>query len=159
MLNDRKINCTSGVVHRAIDRLGLNGKLGLKLSYYAVPQTVYYRPGGYAGLASRACAPIAGPTGESRIVLRDFLDEQGFEFVIGDGYYAFLNVKHWLEAGGYDDSAELGEYLAQEHGIAVVPGVYFSQAGADWLRFSYALPPERTAKAAERLLAGLNALK
>jgi aspartate/methionine/tyrosine aminotransferase len=106
----------------------------------------------------RACAPIAGPTGESRKVLREFLSSNDFEYVIGDGYYAFVNVKQWLERGGMADSAALGEYLAQEHGIAVVPGVYFSDAGQDWIRFSYALPPERTQAAAARFLQGLNAV-
>jgi aspartate/methionine/tyrosine aminotransferase len=74
--------------------------------------------------------------------------------VIGDGYYAFVDVTRWIEAGGFADSAGLGEYLAQEHGIAVVPGAYFSEAGANWIRFSYALPPERTHKAAGRFLEG-----
>lgn len=128
---------------------------GVIVSFYSQAVAIAAYERGYA----EACAPIVRPTAESRAVLRDFLTKQGFEFVIGDGYYAFVNVSRWLEAGGFQDSAALGEYLAQEHGIAVVPGVYFSQAGADWLRFSYALPPDSTAKAAERLLSGLNALE
>jgi aspartate aminotransferase len=107
---------------------------------------------------ARACESIVRPTAESRTVLRQFLTENGFQHVIGDGYYAFVNVRQWLERGGFGDSAGLGEYLAQKHGIAVVPGVYFSEAGADWIRFSYALPPEDTLKAARRLVEGLNAL-
>ncbi len=105
-----------------------------------------------------ACESIVRPTAESRVVLRRFLGEQGFKYVIGDGYYAFVDVTRWIEAGGFADSAGLGEYLAQEHGIAVVPGAYFSEAGANWIRFSYALPPERTLKAAGRFLEGLKAL-
>lgn len=108
---------------------------------------------------AEACAPIVKPAGESRVVLRNFLNDNGFRYVIGDGYYAFVNVSQWVERGGYGDSAALGEYLAQEHGVAVVPGVYFSAAGADWIRFSYALPPERTARAAARFLEGLNAIQ
>ncbi|GAB4576217.1 MAG: pyridoxal phosphate-dependent aminotransferase [Anaerolineae bacterium] len=107
---------------------------------------------------AKACAPIVEPTAQSRVVLRQFLEENGFRYVIGDGYYAFVHVGTWLARAGFEDSAALGEYLAREHGIAVVPGVYFSAAGADWIRFSYALPPERTASAAQRFLEGLNAL-
>jgi len=40
----------------------------------------------------------------------------------------------------------------------VVPGVYFSDFGARWIRFSYALPPEVTRAAADRLWQGLSAL-
>ena len=50
------------------------------------------------------------------------------------------------------------QYLAEEHGLAVVPGVYFSPFGGEWIRFSYATPPERTIGAARRLLEGLDAL-
>ncbi|MBN2469661.1 MAG: aminotransferase class I/II-fold pyridoxal phosphate-dependent enzyme [Anaerolineae bacterium] len=108
---------------------------------------------------ARASAPITRPTAESRAVLGDFLRAHDFRHVIGDGYYAFVHVGEWIARGGFGDSAGLGEYLAQEHGVAVVPGVYFSAAGADWIRFSYALPPARTAAAAGRLLEGLNAIR
>ncbi len=107
---------------------------------------------------AQACAPIARPTAESRALLRAFLPEHGFEHVLGDGYYAFINCTRWIQAGGFKDSEDLGAYLAQEHGLAVVAGVYFSEAAANWIRFSYALPPERTRQAAERLVEGLAAL-
>jgi aspartate/methionine/tyrosine aminotransferase len=42
--------------------------------------------------------------------------------------------------------------------VAIVPGVYFSEYGSDWIRFSYATPVERTLGAAQRLVDGLNAL-
>jgi len=42
--------------------------------------------------------------------------------------------------------------------VAIVPGVYFSVYGSEWIRFSYATPPERTLGAAERLLQGLEAM-
>ena len=32
----------------------------------------------------------------------------------------------------------MGQYLAEDHGLAVVPGAFFSSYGGDWIRFSYA---------------------
>ena len=46
----------------------------------------------------------------------------------------------------------------RDHGVAIVPGAFFSVYGNDWIRFSYATPPERTKGALERLLQGLEAL-
>jgi len=63
-----------------------------------------------------------------------------------------------LEAAGWVDSEPIGQYLAEEHGVAVVPGAFFSPYGGEWIRFSYATPPERTRGAAHRLLEGLNVL-
>jgi aspartate/methionine/tyrosine aminotransferase len=76
----------------------------------------------------------------------------------GKGYYAFIHVGDWLEASEWKDSEPLGQYLAEEHGVAIVPGAFFSPYGGEWIRFSYATPPERTLGAAERLLQGLNEL-
>ena len=59
---------------------------------------------------------------------------------------------------GWSDTEPMGKFLAEEHGLAVVPGVYFSAYSGEWVRFSYATPPERTQGAAERLLEGLGAL-
>lgn len=101
---------------------------------------------------------VSVPTGESRRVLRAALDESGLRYIMGDGYYAFIDMTRYVEAGGYDDTAGLGSYLAEEHGIAVVPGVYFSDAGANWVRFSYALPAERTQAAVQRFFEGANSL-
>jgi aspartate/methionine/tyrosine aminotransferase len=53
----------------------------------------------------------------------------------------------------------MGQFLAEEHGVAVVPGAFFSPYGGEWIRFSYATPPERTRGAAKRLLQGLKALE
>ncbi len=106
----------------------------------------------------RAAATIVEPTNASRAVLRRFFQEHGLTAILGKGYYAFINVAPWLEKAGMEDSAVLGQYLAEEHGLAIVPGVYFSRHGARWIRFSYALPPERTQAAAQRLLEGLQAL-
>ncbi len=105
-----------------------------------------------------AAATIIEPTNQSRAALKSLLDEHGFTAILGKGYYAFVEVGRWLRAVGWEDSAPLGEYLAREWGVAVVPGVYFSRYGADWVRFSYATPLDRTVGAFERLLAGLEAL-
>jgi aspartate aminotransferase len=101
---------------------------------------------------------IVEPTNASRRILKDFLVENAFEHIIGKGYYAFINVGRWLKLRGWADSEPLGQYLAEQHGIAIVPGVYFSEDGGDWIRFSYATPVEKTLGAAQRLVDGLTAL-
>jgi aspartate aminotransferase len=106
----------------------------------------------------KAAASIIEPTNQSRLVLQELLGKQGFTHILGKGYYAFIEVGKYLRAGGMADSAELGEFLAQKWGIAVVPGVYFSDYGADWVRYSYATPPDYTRAAFERLVAGLESL-
>ena len=78
--------------------------------------------------------------------------------VLEQGYYAFIDVGPWLEGTGMADSAELGTVLAERFGLAVVPGVHFSRYGARWIRFSYALPPEKTRRAADRLWEALSSL-
>ena len=127
---------------------------GVLPSFYSQAVAIAAYEMGFA----KACAPIVEPTAQSRATLNQFLSQHEFDYVIGDGYYAFINCEKWIAAGGLGDSEALGQYLAQKHGLAVVPGANFSPAGAQWIRFSYALPPERTRKAAERLLEGLNAL-
>ena len=106
-----------------------------------------------------AAAPILGPTQASRAWLRGFLKEQGLRHILGQGYYAFLHVGDALKAKGWADSEPLGQHLAEEAGVAVVPGAFFSPYGAEWIRFSYATPPERTQGAAERLVAALRELE
>ena len=107
---------------------------------------------------AKASAGIIGPTNASRAALREFAEAKGIRAVIGQGYYAFLDVGPWLERAGMADSAALGAALAERSGLAVVPGVYFSSYGARWIRFSYALPPDKTRRAAERLWEALAAL-
>lgn len=108
----------------------------------------------------KAAANVIEPTNASREVLRAFLSANNYQFIMGDGgYYAFINVAKWMEAGGYEDSFELGAYLAEDHGIAVVPGGAFSEDGDRWIRFSYALPPEVTQGAVERMHGALAALE
>jgi len=123
-------------------------------SFYSLAVAMAAYEMGYAEV-SRG---IVEPTNASRKVLREFLDEHGFQYILGQGYYAFINVGKWLEAKGLADSEALGQYLAEQHGVAVVPGIYFSEDGAQWIRFSYATPVERTLGAAQRLVDGLNAL-
>jgi aspartate aminotransferase len=123
-------------------------------SYYSLAVAMAAYQMGYAE-ATRA---IVEPTNASRQVLKNFLKENDLTYILGKGYYAFIQVGRWLERRGWSDSEPLGQYLAEEHGVAVVPGAFFSPFGGDWIRFSYATPPERTLGAAERLLEGLEAL-
>jgi aspartate/methionine/tyrosine aminotransferase len=106
----------------------------------------------------RAAAPIIGPTNASRAVVRDFLEEYQLNHVLGMGYYAFIDMSPWIEKAGLEDSAALGTVLAETYGVAVVPGVYFSDFGGGWIRFSYALPPATTAAALDRLWHALSSL-
>jgi aspartate aminotransferase len=108
---------------------------------------------------SEAAKPIIEPTNASRVVLKKLLAESGMQHIIGKGYYAFMNVGEFVKAGGLADSEPLGQFLAENHGIAIVPGAFFSPFGNDWIRFSYATPAERTEGAFKRLMEGLNSLK
>jgi len=107
---------------------------------------------------SEAAAPIVEPTNASRKVMQGFVEAKGIRSILGKGYYAFLDVGPWIDRAGLADSAELGAVLAEKFGLAVVPGMYFSDFGARWIRFSYALPPEVTRAATERLWEGLSSL-
>lgn len=109
---------------------------------------------GYA----EASRPIVAPTNASRVALQAFVREHGLRAILGKGYYAFIYVGDWLARKGWQDSEPLGQYLAEEHGVAIVPGAFFSAFGGDWIRFSYATPVEKTLGAARRLLEGLDAL-
>jgi aspartate/methionine/tyrosine aminotransferase len=106
----------------------------------------------------KAAKTIIEPTSQSRKVLRKALTQKGIPFIMGDGYYAFIDCTRYIEAGGLMDSEELLQHLGENYGVVIVPGVYFSQAGKDWVRFSYALPPAITEKAIYRMFEGLDAL-
>lgn len=123
-------------------------------SYYslAVAQAAYEM--GY----DQAVRTIVEPTNASRVFLKGFLKENNFQYILGKGYYAFINVGDWTARRDWSSSEPLGQYMAEEFGLAVVPGAFFSPHGKDWIRFSYATPPERTKGAAERLLEALKAL-
>ena len=108
---------------------------------------------------SEAAKSIIEPTNASRVILKKLLTESGMQHIIGKGYYAFMNVGEFVKAGGLADSEPLGQYLAENHGVAVVPGAFFSPFGNDWIRFSYATPAERTEGAFQRLVEGLESLK
>lgn len=123
-------------------------------SFYSLAVAMAAYEMGYA----EAARTIVEPTNASRTVLKDFLVEHNFQHILGKGYYAFINVAPWLRAKGWADSEALGQYLAEQHGLAVVPGIYFSEDGADWVRFSYATPVEKTLGGAQRLVEGLSAL-
>jgi aspartate/methionine/tyrosine aminotransferase len=106
----------------------------------------------------RAAATIIEPTNQSRVVMADFLEEREIRHILGNGYYAFLDMGPWLDRAGMKDTAQLGSVLAERFGLAVVPGVYFSDFGGRWIRFSYALPPETTRGATQRLWEALSSL-
>ncbi|MBI5965425.1 MAG: pyridoxal phosphate-dependent aminotransferase [Chloroflexi bacterium] len=108
---------------------------------------------------TEAAKTIIEPTNASRVVLKKLLAESGMQHIIGKGYYAFMNVGEFVKAGGLANSEPLGQYLAENHGVAVVPGAFFSPFGNDWIRFSYATPAERTEGAFKRLVEGLNSLR
>jgi aspartate aminotransferase len=106
----------------------------------------------------KACAPIVEPTRQSRQVLRKALDESGVPYIMGDGYYAFIDCTRYIENSSFTDSNDLGTWLGEQFGVTIVPGAHFSEAGANWVRFSYALPPEKTDGAVRRFFEGLNTL-
>ena len=108
---------------------------------------------------TEASKSIVEPTNASRKALKPLLEQHGFQHIIGKGYYAFINVAEFLQARGWADSEPLGQYLAENFGVAIVPGAFFSPFGNDWIRFSYATPADRTIGAFDRLVAGLNSLK
>ena len=106
----------------------------------------------------RAAAGIIEPTNASRKVVEAFLADHPIRNILGKGYYVFLDLEPWLERSSLADTAELGTVLAERFGLAVVPGGFFSEFGKNWIRFSYALPPETTAGALERLWLALSSL-
>jgi aspartate aminotransferase len=108
---------------------------------------------------TEAAKTIIEPTNASRVALKALLLRNEFEHIIGKGYYAFIKVGEFLQAKGWADSEPLGQYLAENHGVAIVPGAFFSPFGNEWVRFSYATPAEKTEGAFKKLLEGLNALK
>jgi aspartate/methionine/tyrosine aminotransferase len=124
-------------------------------SYFSQAVAIVAYEMGYAS----AVRTIVEPTNASRIALRSALDRTGFRYILGKGYYAFIHVGEWLAARGWQDTEPMGQYLAEEHGVAIVPGAFFSPYGGEWLRFSYATPVVNTVGALERLVEGLQALE
>lgn len=139
---------------KVIKHINSQASHGVVPSFYAQAVAIAAYEMGFG----KAAASIIEPTAQSRKVLRAALEKSDIPFIMGDGYYAFLDMTRYIEAGGFTDSGDLGAWLGENHGVTLVPGVYFSDAGKNWMRFSYALPPEITAKTFERLQAGLNSL-
>ncbi|MDD2694500.1 MAG: pyridoxal phosphate-dependent aminotransferase [Anaerolineales bacterium] len=124
-------------------------------SFYSLAVAMVAYRMGYA----RASESIVRPTNASRVVLKKFLDEHGFTYILGKGYYAFINAERWIKVMNWADSEPMGQYLAEQFGLAVVPGAFFSPYGGDWIRFSYATPVERTLGALNRLVEGLRSME
>jgi aspartate/methionine/tyrosine aminotransferase len=123
-------------------------------SFYSLAVAMAAYEMGYA----QASRTLVEPTNASRKTLKALLEKSGMRHILGQGYYCFINVGPFIRARGWADSEPLGQYLAEEHGVAVVPGAYFSPFGNDWIRFSYATPAERTEGAFGRLIEGLHAV-
>lgn len=147
-------NCHLIAPEAVVKYIVANASHGVIPAYYAAAVAIAAYEEGYA----EACKVIVEPTNASRQVLRRGLEAAGYQYILGQGYYAFINVGPWLEKAGWADSEPIGQYLGEQFGLAVVPGVYFSPDGGQWIRFSYATPPERTQGALERLNQGLAAL-
>jgi aspartate aminotransferase len=139
---------------KVVDFIVSQASHGVVPSFFAQAVAIAAYQQGF-GEAARS---IIEPTSASRKILREALAKSDMPHVLGDGYYAFIDVTRYVQAGGYEHTEGLGGYLAEEFGIAVVPGVYFSDAGANWVRFSYALPPQRSEKAVAQFMSGLQSL-
>lgn len=137
-----------------VDHIVSQASHGVVPSFFAQAVAIAAYQQGFA----EAARSIIEPCSQSRAVLKQALAASDLPHVLGDGYYAFMDVTRYIEAAGYESSEQLGGYVAEEYGVAVVPGIYFSDAGANWVRFSYALPPEKTQKAIEQFMTGLQSL-
>jgi len=90
-------------------------------SFYSMAVAMAAYEHGYA----EATRGIREPTNLSRTALREFFAAHGLRAIIDQGYYAFVHVGRWLAARGWGDSEPLGQYLAEQHGVAIVPGAFF----------------------------------
>lgn len=139
---------------KVIKHINSQASHGVVPSFYAQAVAIAAYEKGFA----EAAAPIIEPTKQSRKILRAALEKSGAPFIMGDGYYAFIDVTRYIENSSFNDSSDLGAWLGETYGVTIVPGAYFSDAGKNWVRFSYALPPEITQKAIDRMFEGLNSL-
>jgi len=105
----------------------------------------------YKGGFKKATQGIIEPINESRNIIKNFVDKHGIRVIIDQGYYAFLEVKDWIEKKNMKNSAELGVWLARQHGVAIIPGYYFHSCATDWIRFSYALQPDEALRNISRI--------
>ena len=148
-------NCHLIADEAVINFITARASHGVIPSFYSLAVAMAAYDMGFA----EAARTIIEPTNASRIVLKDLLLRHEFQHIIGKGYYAFIHVGDYLEPKGWKDTEPLGQYLAENHGVAVVPGAFFSPFGSEWIRFSYATPIERTEGAFKRLMEGLNSLR
>ena len=139
---------------KVIDYITSQASHGVVPSFYGQAVAIAAYEMGFG----KAAASIIEPCRESRKILRRELAATGVNAIMGDGYYAFIDCKPFIKAGGLADSEALMTYLSEQYGVAVVAGIYFSDAGKNWVRFSYALPPEKTEKAYKRMYEGLSNL-
>lgn len=137
-----------------IQHINSQASHGVIPSFYAQAVAIAAYEMGFENAIQSTVKPIS----QSRKILRAELEKRDIPFILGDGYYAFMDCTKYVEAGGYTDTADLGTFLGENFGVTIVPGVYFSDAGAKWVRFSYALPPQKTEQAVIRLFEGLNSL-
>jgi len=148
-------NCHLIADEAVIKFITARGSHGVIPSFFSLAVAMAAYEMGFA----EAAKTIIEPTNASRIALRDLLMRNEMPHIIGKGYYAFINVADYLQPKGWADSEPLGAYLAENHGIAIVPGAFFSPFGNEWIRFSYATPPEKTEGAFKRLVEGLQSMK
>jgi hypothetical protein len=66
----------------------------------------------------------------------------------------WMRLSGIVEAGGYGGLTACDSRAASPSALSA----FFSPFGGDWIRFSYATPPERTQGAWERLMEGLQSL-
>lgn len=116
---------------------------------------------------------VVVPTAQSRAYLREALPAKGFRYIMGQGYYAFINVWPWLgkripneqtiidpfdgtQTNELRTSAHIKSYLAQKKGVAIIHGSVFRQP--DFIRFSYANTPAYVQASLERMEEGLQEL-
>jgi hypothetical protein len=146
----KKIHCGCVELGRVLSRSLSPGSTGFGSGALVAGGSVMAYGMGFA----KAAAPLIGPINTSREIARKFFAEKGYRTIIGEGgYYAFVNCNEPIQRGGYADSDEFVQYMAQNYGIAVIPGIHFSEAGKNWIRFSYALPrrkPEKHFKSSAR---------
>ncbi|MBI5928936.1 MAG: aminotransferase class I/II-fold pyridoxal phosphate-dependent enzyme [Chloroflexi bacterium] len=107
---------------------------------------------------AKSAAHIISPVAASRRVLQQALVAIGIPFIIGGGFYAFLDMTKYIDAMGMEDSERFGRFLAEQYGILLVPGLYYSDAAANWMRLTYAMQPDQTKSAIEYLVKVLNSL-
>ena len=148
-------NCHLVADETVIKFLVARSSHGVIPSFYSLAVAMAAYEMGYA----EAAKTIVEPTNASRDVLKVLLLQNEFQHIIGKGYYAFIYMGEHIKAKGWQDTEPLGQYLAENFGVAVVPGAFFSPFGGEWIRFSYATPVERTQGAFQRLVEGLNSLK